>query len=105
MHLGCGKSVSHSTLVRRRRDVEAVEIAYLFESILNLAPQVAAQLSRGIGMMSSPGGGNYAPSISTGGVSAVPGKGHLQAGRQALKQASEGGFNIADAIRGMLGIR
>lgn len=80
-------------------------IAYLFESILNLAPQVATQLSSGIGMMSSPGGGNYAPSISTGGVSAVPGKGHLQAGRQALKQASEGGFNIADAIRGMLGIR
>lgn len=80
-------------------------IAYLFESILNLAPQVSAQLSRGIGMMSGPSGGAYAPPISTGGVSATPIKGHLQAGRKALDQASASGLSIRSALNSMLGIR
>lgn len=77
-------------------------VAYLFESILNLAPQVATQLSRGVGMMSS---GPAAPPISTGGVSATPIKGHMQAGRQALSQTRDAGLNITDALKGMLGIR
>lgn len=76
-------------------------IAYLFESILNLAPQVATQLSRGIGMM----GTGQSPPISMGGVSPTPIKGHLQAGRQALSQTRDAGLNIGDALKGMLGIR
>lgn len=80
-------------------------IAYLFEAILNLAPSVAQSLSQGIGVM---GGSSSTPSISTGGVSPVPGKGHVQAGKAMMRQTTNVGSTgslTTEALKGMLGIR
>ncbi|MFO1242860.1 MAG: type IV secretion system protein [Rickettsiales bacterium] len=77
-------------------------IAYLFESILNLAPEVASKLSKGIGVM---GSANSSPPITTGGVSAVPGKGHIQSARKAVKltaQSGQSGSIVTDALRTLL---
>ena len=80
-------------------------VAYLFESILNLAPEMSSRLAQGIGMM---GTQSSSPSISTGGVSAVPGKGTLQAGKEAIKQTTSVGSSgsmVTEALKGMLGMR
>lgn len=80
-------------------------IAYLFEAILNLAPSIAQSLSQGVGMV---GDSSSSPPITSGGVSPVPGKGHAQAGKAMMRQATSVGSSssmITEALKGIMGVR